>query len=800
MIVKNHESLMSNFWKLFIRNYRNHGLLNSINLIGLSMGFVGCLLIVLYVDHELCFDNFHSKSNKIFRMEAQTNSETWIADLGKETAFQIKSTGSFPEVEKMIMYNQRTRAFVSKGNQRLAEKLAYQTSVGSVFFDLFQFDFIEGDREKALAEPNSVVLTASAAKRYFGRSQNLLGETLNYDSVQLKVTGVLEDLPTHTHFDFNLLMTDPQAFRQDHFHVQTFIQLADNASIDNLNQKILDLDIDYGNEWHTLTAVRMFPMTDIHLNSDTSFGSAGKGDKLQITIFSILGIFILAIAIINYVNMTFAIFLNKGKEVGVRKVLGEKKSTIILRLANQSIVTTLLAIPIIGATLFLLFPKFNDFMGVNLQNVLLEKPIYILLTVLTLVFVALLTVIYPMLAMNKMDVASMIKSKMLLTQSGGVRYRNFLTLLQFTLLFTLGISAWFMNQQIRYLDTKDKGFDPANIIKINNAWDLGSIEDYGILKNRLMTHPQIDGVTFGPMMGDGMSPMSYKPEGSEESYENLLSYGVGIDYFDVMNISVLQGSFKDKIQASADGEVTSLVNESFVNRFNWNSEPIGKKILLRPGTENELNRKVSAVFEDFHFFSFKEKISPQIISLRPDPTFINTNILIRAKPNQLKEAMAIVEEEWNKINTTLPVNMNLMEERVQELYEKERQTGTLGVFLSALAIGLSAMGIIGFMFYIISFKSKEIAIRKVLGANILQIIQLLNKQLFISILIAGIVGSVGSYFLVSRWLQDYAYAVDISPVVFVTAVLLVYLAVFVVTGFQTLKSTLINPAIVLKEE
>ena len=221
---------------------------------------------------------------------------------------------------------------------------------------------------------------------------------------------------------------------------------------------------------------------------------------------------------------------------------------------------------------------------------------------------------------------------------------------------------------------------------------------------------------------------------------------------------------------------------------------------MRPGTENELHRKVSAVFEDFHFFSFKAKISPQLISLRPDPTFINTNILVRASTSNLREAMDILEKEWFSINPGLPVNMSLMDEAVQQMYEKEKQTGTLGVFLSALAIFLSAMGILGFIFYILSLKSKEIAIRKVLGATIFQIVSLLNKQLFVTIMVAGFIGSIGSYWMVRQWLQEYAYAIDVSPITFFVAIFIVYLAVFIAIGFQTLRSTMINPVLVLKDE
>jgi len=575
--------------------------------------------------------------------------------------------------------------------------------------------------------------------------------------------------------------------------------LAEKSSPEFLEEKILAMDVAF-NEFHTLSEVRLMNIRDIYLSSDAAFGSGGLGDLVQIGIFSVLGILILLISIINYINLTFAIFLNKGKEVGIKKVLGETRGGLIMSLASQSIATTLLSIPLILISLFFLIPLFDQFLEVDLIAILISKPIYIALTLLLLVVVGLLTIIYPAISLSRSDVSTMIKTKFLLTQSGGVQYRNLLILVQFIFLFTLGISAWFMNQQIQFLDDKDKGFDPENIIKIGNAFEIGNFDKYEIFKSQLLAYPLISGVTFGPMLGDGMRPLKYKPEGTNEIFENLLSYGVDVDYFEVMKIKITDGDFKRVLFSAEDGQVVSLVNKSFVKRYGWAEDPIDKKIILRPGTENELQRNVSAVFKDFHFFSFKEKITPQIISLTPNPRFVNTNILIRARDGNIKEVMEIISKEWLKIQPNLPVEMTMMDESIQKMYLKERQTGMVGVSLSLLAMLLSIFGIVGFMFYILGLKSKEIAIRKVLGASFAQVVILLNRQLFYTILIAGIIGSIGSYWLVTQWLQDYAYAIAIAPTTFVFTIILVYISVFFIVGLQTLKSTTINPVLVLKED
>ncbi|MEM9327406.1 MAG: FtsX-like permease family protein, partial [Bacteroidota bacterium] len=283
--------------------------------------------------------------------------------------------------------------------------------------------------------------------------------------------------------------------------------------------------------------------------------------------------------------------------------------------------------------------------------------------------------------------------------------------------------------------------------------------------------------------------------------ENLLSYGVDIDYFDVMGMDITHGDFKEVLRSSENGRVVSLVNSTFVKKFGWQDSPINKKITLRPGTENELQRKVSGVFRDFHFYSLKEKITPQIISLRPDPGFVNTNLLIRYHDGaNLQQAVASIEEAWYRVQPNLPLQYELMEESVRKLYQRERQTGYISSLFSLLAILLSVFGLVGFMIYIIGLKSKELTIRKVLGASPFQLIAVLIQQLWWIILIAGVVGSLLSYHLIRTWLQEYAYKIAMHPIAFISALIIVYLIVLTITALRAMQWARTNPVITLNEE
>lgn len=788
---------MSIFFNLSLRNFLRSIGLNSLNIIGLSLGLIAALLMIVYADHEYHYDQFHTNSENIFRMEGIYNGDQWFSNLGVEHARELAS-GKYPEIVRQVKLNNAPKAFLSYGEQRFAERNIIQTEPGSAFFSMFNFTLLEGDINQLLSDPYSLVMTRSSASKYFGDA-SAVGKFITYDSIRLKVTGIIEDLPSNTHLQFDLLYTNPSLYERDHFHTQTYLELVNDADVATLEEKILSMDVAL-NENHALSDVQLLPVADIYLESEATFGAAGKGDPLQLRIFLIIGALILLIAITNYINLSLAIYLSKGRAIGVRKVFGESRRTIFLRLLHESFITILLTVPIVLIGFSMALPAINILLDVQLENKLFTSPIYIFGGIAVLAAISIVTVIFPAIRLSRTGVNELLKSKSAMNITGSSGYRNGLILFQFLLLFTLGVSGWFMNRQIQYMDNKDMGFDATNVVKITNAYEIGEYSNYQLFKTKLLAYPQIEGVAFGPMMGDNMAPLTYKVEGNDETYENLLSYGVDIDYFDVMGMELTHGNFKRALEASEAGQIVSLVNHSFINQYGWQDDPIGKKITLRPGTENELHRKVSGVFKDFHFYTLKEKISPQIISLRTDPQFVNTNILIKSNTDNLNYIIQLIEEQWYEVQPNLPMEYESMDEAVKLLYAKEQQTGTISITFSLLAIGLSILGLVGFMIYIIDLKSKELTMRKVLGASLLQIVGVLNQQLWFFVLSAAIFGSLFSYLLVEHWLQDYAYAIYINPWVFIMALFLIYLLVFTISALRSFKWARTNPALRLNDD
>lgn len=787
------------FVNLVVRNFLKNKLLNSLNVLGLSLGLVAATLITFYSDHQLSYDGFHEDARNIYRLEAKTNTPNWSSNLGFEHGREL-SVGTYPEVKHIVQINNHNEVYVSSNEKKFVEKNIKKVAPNSDFFELFDFEILEGNKQDLLEAPHSVILTKSTAEKYFENTPPL-GQVLKYDSVSLLVTGIIADIPSNSHLQFDMLFTDPVSFANTHFHTNSYIQLVNNANPAELAPKILAMEGVATDEFHELSEVKLLPIEDIYFESQAGFGQGGKGDQLQLIVFIVIGSLILLIAITNYINLSLAIYSGKSMEVGMRKVLGESRTEIIRNFFLEALSISFLTIPLVLIGLKITLPIFSDFMGISIQNELLINPNYWLVGLAFLITLSAITVIYPALTLTNTKTASLLKSRTSMHTSGGIKLRNALVFSQFILLFTLGISAWFMNRQIKYLDNKDMGFQSEGIVKITNAFDIGEVDVFQLYKTKLLTYPQIAGVSFGPMMGDGMTPtMAYKAEGQDEVYEDLLSYGVDIDYFDVMGMDILDGDFKSVLLASEEGQVISLVNQNFVNKFGWANDPIGKKITLRAGSENELSRKVSAVFKDFHFYSLKEKITPHIISLTPKPRFVNSNILVKGAVDGLETVVNIMEKEWSILNPNRPMQFDYMDDAVKRLYIEEKRTGQISIVFSILAVLLSLLGLVGFMVYIIGLKSKEIAIRKVLGASVIQIVGFLNRQLFLIILFAAILGSGLSYWLLESWLRDYAYNIQLKPLTFVIAAVIVYCIVFLITCLQSFQSALLNPTQALKNE
>ncbi|MEM9329635.1 MAG: ABC transporter permease, partial [Bacteroidota bacterium] len=449
------------FFLLAFRNFIKSVGLNALNLLGLSAGIIAALLIIVYADHEYHFDHFHQKVDNIFRVEGRTNGSEWYVNLGVEHAREL-ATGTYPEIEAVVMLNRGERAFFQASTgPRFPETNVLQTDVGSRFFDLFDFELIAGSQEEALAAPHSLVLTQSLAEKYFG-DQAPLGQTVYYDTIPLQVTAVLSDLPSDSHIDFDLLLTSPSLDQTSHYHVATYVALSRGADELTLKEKILAMDVAY-DEYHELADVELMPLGDIHLRSTASFGSSGKGDPLQLRILLVVGGLILLITIANYLNLASALYLGKGRAVGVRKVFGESRKLLIRSLVLESFLMVLLTVPIIWIGFSVLLPGLNLLLDVRLENKLVTTPMYGVGTIGFLAFVSMVTVTFPALSLSRSPIHDLLKSKSAMNITGGTHYRNALIFFQFILLFTLGLSGWFMNRQIEYLDSKDVGFDPVGV-------------------------------------------------------------------------------------------------------------------------------------------------------------------------------------------------------------------------------------------------------------------------------------------------------------------------------------------------
>lgn len=783
------------FFKLLVRNFIKHKYLNMFNILGITMGLICFSLVLLYVDHEFSFDNFHYDPNNTYRIEGKTNSDFWLSNIDAEYGKELNS-GAYSQVKNVLRIAPMGNLFFNYGDKRFSENNIYRVEPGSEFFEMFRFNFIEGSEKNVLKDPYSIVMTRSTARKYFG-DEPALGKIINYDSLLLTVKGVVEDLPTNTHLNFDLIYAQPG--NGQHYHAFTYLRLTKNSDSKRAEELILNMRDDL-DEFHKLTTVKLIGVKDIYFESEAAFGNSGAGDRTQLTGFMIAGFLILLIAILNYINLSLAIYSGKRFEVGIRKILGESKLQFNIIMFLESLLISLASVFLAVFGIELTLPYFSDFLSLSLENKFLSSPYYWLSGVAFVLAVNLIITVYPSLMLGKANVSRLVKSKETINGKQGLGFLNILIFIQFILFFTLGISAWFVNRQIHYIDNKDLGFSTHGVIKIRNAFFLNGVENYNLLKERLLTYSEIESVTHGAMMGDDMTPLAYKPEGQDQIYENLLSFGVGEDYFDVMNIKIVAGDFRRVMETAQSGQVVSLVNQSFIDQYNWRENPVGKTLILRPGTENELHRTISAVFRDFHFFSLKEKIGPHIISMRKEPTNININVLVKTNPANLKRAYEIIETEWYAFAPDRPVEYVLMDDEIRSFYQQERRVGNITLLFSVLALLLSFGGLIIFVTYITKLRSKEIALRQVLGASMMQIILVLNKKTFWIIMLAALFGSTFSYLLINQWLTNFANTITLHPIAFIAATIAGYGIAFMIIVGQSYKSAISNPLATLGQE
>ncbi len=810
--------MISNYIKIAFRNLVRFKAYSAINITGLAIGMACCILILLYVYDEMSYDRFNENSNRIYRIVVD-------GALG-ENSFKAAVTApplrnallqDYPEVEAATRIRNFGFPVLRYEDKVFSEEKFYW--VDSTFFDVFTLNFIKGDPKTALTQPLSVVLTQKMAKKYFG-NENPMGKILNMDNRRdYKVTGVVKEFPENSHFHFDFLgsmssydFVDQQGWLNNSFY--TYLLLSKDfpakqfeAKLPALVQKYVDPVIERflnvpmaelkkrGAKYQYV----LQPITEIHLHSNLDAEIEPNGDIAYVYIFSLIAFGILLIACINFTNLATARSTNRLKEIGVRKTLGSSRQQLIKQFLTESILMTFIAVIISLIILEIALPSFSDLVGKQLSINYLESVFSIPLLILFILLVGTIAGAYPALYLSSFNPVRVLKKEA--GNSGRNPWlRNSLVVVQFAVSIFLFIGTIIVYNQLDYISNKKLGFNKDQVVVVKKTDDIAIKRPHNIesFVNDLKSIPGvIDASNSNHIFGEDFGNTPYKIFGTNDNHIMNIMFA-DYDFASVYGIQMAQGRFYSREYGT---DTTAIViNETAAKDFGIADDPIGKQIVHAHSNDEEADvYTVIGVMKDFNYQSLHQKIQPMIIHLFNSRGF-GRNVSVKLSPNNMKKELSEINDVWHKYAGNQAFEYIFFDEDFEKAYAAEERTGVIVSVFSVLAILIACLGLFGLAAFTTEQRTKEVGIRKILGASVPGIVVLLLKDFAKWVLISNIIAWPIAYFALSKWLEDFAYRVDISFWTFVLAsVIAILIAIFTVS-YQSIKAAVANPVKSLRYE
>ncbi|RYU97576.1 ABC transporter permease [Emticicia agri] len=806
--------MIKNYLKIAFRNLVKNKVFSAINVLGLAIGIATCLIIMLFVQDELSFDRYNEKADRIVRVvfKGMINGEEMKeAVTMAPTASTLKN--DYQEVEDATRLRTYGYHKIVVGEKTFKDgNLAY---VDANFFQIFTLPLIKGDAKTALLEPNTVVITQAMANKYFG-NEDPIGKVLTFkDWKQVyKVTGVIEKVPANSHFHFDLFgsMTSLEDAKgtswmesnyfsylllrkgQDYQKLESKLPLVVEKYVAPQLQKALGVTLSEFRKKGNDIRFHLQPLTDIHLHSDFSVSIEPGGDVRYVYIFGAIAIFMILIACINFMNLSTAGASKRAKEVGIRKVLGSVKYELIGQFLLESVMLTFFALLLALVIVKIALPLFNDLSGKELILQFNNYPLVITGLVLFGLLVSLLAGSYPAFFLSSFKPASVLKSKFM-AAGKTIGLRSGLVVFQFMISIALIIGTTIVYQQLAYIQSKKLGYNKDQLLVLRNSWALGQNEL--IFRDQLMKDPRVLNVTVSGYLPVGPTNNNMSgtyPDEKVNQNRRTIIYQVDDQYIPTMGMELVSGrNFSKEFATDSSGVI---INETVAKIYGWGKDAVGHTI--NRFIDNQGNKKaykVIGVVKDFHFRSLHEEIAPLVMVLEN-----NSGLIVKVKAQDIPTLLKDMKSQWAAFKVEEPFDYGFLDEFFNKTYMAEQKTGViLGIF-TGLTIFIACLGLFGLATFTAEQRIKEIGIRKVLGANVSQIVILLSIDFVKLILIACLIAFPLGYWGMDKWLQDFAYKVDINWPVFVLAGVSAIAVALVTISFQAIKAALMNPIKSLKTE
>ncbi|MDB5011444.1 MAG: yknZ 4 [Mucilaginibacter sp.] len=804
--------MIKNYIKTAFRTLMKNKGFTAINILGLALGLAACLLIVFYVVDELSYDRYNTNANRIYRV----NEDLKLGDNKVQYAVAMPPLAQtlikdFPDVENAVRIKKASIS-VKKGNEYLIENNAIFADPS--LFDVFTLPLIYGNKVSVLTQPNTVVISASTAIKYFNRL-NVVGQTLilpNYAT--LKITGVIKDMPRQSHFkaDFIMAMISWADSRTNEWlrsDYNTYVLLRKGANYKDLEaqfpallrkfsgaqmQKAVGTDMDGFEKKGSYFRLNLMPLTDIHLRSNMT-GELGVNSTPQyVYIFSAIALFILLIACVNFMNLSTARSSNRAREVGVRKVLGSARKHLMAQFLIESVFVTLAAAVIAVITVGMLLPAFNNLAG---KNITINTATLIWLApalLAAIVVIGCLAGAYPAMFLSAFQPIDVLKGKLVNGFKGG-RLRSFLVVFQFAISIFLIVGTLVIYNQLQYIQNRDVGYNRNHVLIIQNAFALRN--QAKIFKQEIKQLPGVVNVTltgFLPTSSNRNTAIFCK-DATKDPKKTIFpqTWQVDDDYIKTLDMKIIAGrSFSAQMPTDSAGVIINETAAKFLGFTN-----AVNKILYRSDNDAPLKSyNIIGVVKDFNFNSLRENVTPVVMLLGTD----NGNLGIRINTTNLSSLLAQIENKWKAIAPATRLQYSFMDADFEATYRTEQRMEQLFIIFTSLAIIIACLGLFGLSAYAAEQRNKEISIRKVLGASVSTIVGMLSTDFIKLVLIAIVIALPVAWYVMQKWLQDFAYRVNIQWWILAIAGLAAILIAFITIGFQSVRAALANPVKSLRSE
>ncbi|WP_417887726.1 ABC transporter permease [Zunongwangia sp.] len=790
--------MLKNYIKIAWRNIWKNKLIAGINIMGLATGIASVLLIALYITNELSYDNFYANKDLLYRVGFQFKETTKEGSYLEDNPYFVPSfapdvSKTFPEIESFCRFSPNHEAFLIHNNTHIkSTNLAF---ADSSFFELFSSKFLRGNPKTALKAPYSMVLTQPLARKIFNTT-DVLGKMIQLNGEkEYTITGVVAETPANSDIQFQALLSFSTLYKEpDRYSMGwnggnnyiSYVKLQKNAKAKVLQQKLPDFLWEKINkDWETLGAkvtAKLQPINKVHLY----YTANSKNTRTNIYVFSIVALLILLISSVNFINLITAQAVSRLKEIGVRKVIGASRKQLVFQFLSESFLIALFAFSF-GVCLFYLFiPLYSSVLGENLTFTH-DTFFYIsLLSLFLIIIIGLGAGSYIAFYLSSLNAAKAFKTTHIKHSKG---YKKNLLIIQFTITAILITCTIVVNLQLQYAKNKSLGFDKDHIIILPLTGDKAQ-QAASLLKNEIVQFTGVSSVTaLSQVPHDGITENGFIPENSETSIM-IHQLDADVDLLSTFHFKLKKGEYYSSDKPSLSRGY--IINETLAKQLGW-KEPIGKTI-SRDG-----NHKIIGVVNDFIFSSLHDKVEPLIITSHPWRNQFNY-LAIRYTTNNPSVLLRSIQEKWKNMGIETPFEYSFLDDAYNHLYKNEKRFQTLFFCFSLLSIVLSISGIFALVTLTLNQNIKEIGVRKVLGARIVDIINLTGKRYLVLVVIASLIAIPISWYYAQYWLNNFAYQIQLKWWMFIISGSVIFLVVFVITALQTIRFAIVNPVKSLRTE